>query len=398
MSSFTVTNSSSVMPNPSARFGCGSTSSFTMTNSSSAYTAENSRVMPTVSASFGCGSTGQTAYDRAAVFGSSYPPHHSPVIKEIERRREQPSVDTAASQAGSVNMPRIVLASGRSTEEETSAAFWSGCEGHSPLASRSGYEGQLPPASNSGCEGQPPLASNSGCESQPLLASWSGREGQTPLASRSYCEGQTPLASRSYCEGQTPLASRSGCEGQTPLASRSGYEGQPPLASSSSCDDQMPLAFSQMPHDPGSGSAEQTPPAYNESREDQRPPASSCVNVAETERNLGREGATTVEGPSVLPSVGDSRLPLVSAGEFTCPVVSAGGDFTFSSEGNFSARPPYSAYSAENCVSSGHLRKEQPLMFWIEYPVLSNLSLIFNFGFFSPSWYLRNFSAHFPRV
>jgi hypothetical protein len=330
------------MPNPSARFGGGSTSSSTMTISSSTYTAENSRVMPNVSARFGCGSTGQTAYDLAAVFGSSYP-HQSPVIQEIEQRVEQPSVDTAASQAGSVNMPRIVLASGRSTEEETSAASWSGCEG------------------------QPPLASRSGCE------------GQTPLASSSGCDNQTPLASRSSCEGQTPLASSSGCgEGQPPLAYSSGCEGQMLPSSNSSCEGQPPPAFSPMPPDPGSGSEEQTPSAYNEDREDQRPQASSGVNAAETERNLGREGAITVEGPSVLSSVGDSRLPLVSAGEFTCPVVSAGCDFTFSSDGNFSARPPYSAYSTENCASSSQFRKEQPLIFWKEYPVLINLSLNFN--------------------
>jgi hypothetical protein len=323
-SSFTVTNSSSVMPNPSARFGCGSTSSSNMTNTST-YIAENSRVMPNVSARFRCGSTDQTVYDRAAVFESSYP-HQSPVIQEIERRRVQSSVDTAVSQAGVENMPRIVLASGRSTEEETSAAAsWSGCEG------------QPPPASSSGCEGQPPLASDSSCE------------------------GQTSPASRIGCEGQPPLASRSGREGQLPLASRSGCEGQPPLA------------FSPMPPDPGSGSEEQRLRAYNDNRGDQRPPSTSCVNSVETERTLGREGAITVEWPSVLPSVDDSRLPLVSAGEFTCPVVSAGGDFTFSSERNFSARPPYSAYSAENCVSSGHLRKEQPLIIWKEYPVLSNL-------------------------
>jgi hypothetical protein len=325
-SSFSVTNSSSVMPNPSARFGCGSTSTSTMTNSST-YTAENSRVMPTVSARFGCGSTGQTAYDPSAVFGSSYPPHHSPVIKEIERRREQPSVNTAASQAGSVNMPRIVLANGRSTEEETSAASWRGCEGQ-PL-----------PASSSGCEGQPPLAFSSGCD------------GQITPAFRSCCVGQPPLASRSGSEGQPPPASRSGCEGHMSPASRSG------------CENPTPLAFSQMPPDPGSGSEEQMPPAYNEDRDNQRPQASSGVNAAETERNLGREGATTVEGPSVLPRVGDSRLPLVSAGEFTCPVVSAGGDFTFRSDGNYSDRPPYSAYSTENCVSSAHFRKEQPLFF-----------------------------------
>jgi hypothetical protein len=325
-SSFTVTNSSSVMPTPSARIGCGSTSSSTMTNSST-YTAENSRVMPTLSARFGCGSTGQTPYD---VFGSSYP-HQSPFIQETERRREQPSVDTAASQAGSVNMPRIVLASERSTEEET------------------------PAASLRGCEGQPPLASMSGCE------------------------GQRPLAYRSGCAVQTPLASWSGCEGQTPPA----FSPMPPDPGSGS-EKQMPPdpgsgSEEQMPPDPGSGSEEPTLRAYNEAREDQRPPpAFSCVNAVETERNLGREGATTVEGPSVLPSVGDSRLPLVSAGEFTCPVVSAGGDFTFCSDGNYSDRhasdrPPNSAYSSENCMSSGHFREEQPLIFWKGYPVLNTV-------------------------
>jgi hypothetical protein len=348
-SSFTVTNSSSVMPNPSARFGCGSTGSSTMTNSSSTYTAENSHVMPTPSARFGCGSTGQTAYDLAAVVGSSYP-HQSPVIQEIERRREQQSVNTAASQAGSVNMPRIVLASGRSIEEDTPAASWSGCEG------------QLPLASLSGCEGQPSLASRSGCE------------------------GQTPPASGSGCEGQPPLASSSGCEDHTSAASGSGCEGQPPLDSRNRCEGQTSPALSPMPLDPGSGSEEQTLPAYNEDREDQRPPASGCVNAAETVRNLRREGATTVEGPSVLPSVGDSRLPLVSAGEFTSPVVSA-GDFTFSTHGNFSDRhasdrPPNSAYSTENCASFAHFRKEQPLIFLKEYPVLNNLYSFLNVGCF----------------
>ncbi len=348
-SSFTVTNSSRVMPNPSARFGCGSTSSSTMTNTST-YTAENSRVMPTPSSRFGCGSTGQTANDRAAVFGSSYP-HQSPVIKEIERRREQASVDTA----GSVDMPRIILASGRSTEEDTPLASWSGCEG------------------------QPPLASSSGCE------------GQQSLASRSCREGKPPLASSRYCEGQPPLALRIGCESQPPLASRSGCEGQPPPA------------FSQMPADPGSGSEEQTQPAYNEDRGDQRPPAPSCVSTAETERTLGREGATTVEGPSVLPSVGDSRLPLVSAGEFTCPVVSAGGDFTFSSNGNFSDRhasdrPPYSAYTTEHCASSSQFRKEQSLILWKEFPVLNNLSLNFTkFDVFALMAFTLFFPLFFPR-
>jgi hypothetical protein len=160
----------------------------------------------------------------------------------------------------------------------------------------------------------------------------------------------------------------------------------------------------QMPPDPGSGSEEPTLRAYNEAREDQRPPpAFSCVNAVETERNLGREGATTVEGPSVLPSVGDSRLPLVSAGEFTCPVVSAGGDFTFCSDGNYSDRhasdrPPNSAYSSENCMSSGYFREEQPLIFWKGYPVLNTVIylqflMLDVFAFVALRYFSANFSS-----